>query len=513
MFLDRVLRPFLPPPAPTTTGALMSRVRHASFWLAGSLLLGTSHCPPAYAVPFSYEAMGSGGASTSDQDIFRSFFNGNGSGRSPQFGPFLFTTSGSVNVDTTTDQTFVTGGNAQLNFTFPGNSFSATGPIPPFFPESSLSVTVGMHVNSGTGAFSEGSGQLDASFQGQPTGGFRLTGSGDVSVSLPAASQTGLLSPNRALQTIDDGRAFLTSQRGTDTAKLANAPYPGVSTLPAGYTELTALRINKTDGLAIKFIKGPDGNVTVSLRGTELPTDPSNSLQNWKANFGFPNILPARSDTLSKYLQESTGFVSALEALIKNGNLKSEGIKPDAKITFTGHSLGGALALILGNATGFDAVAYNSPGVAKVLDVYASDLSTLKETHKDNLNPDNANLVNVRMQGDPVSSLVGAQIGKQLELKTDPFGSIAATTPSAPLAAMSALHDHSMGTILQQLNNPLVLSYENAGDPRKDDINWAVKAEYARPLFDQPAPRPPAKSRSEAIQRATQASCLVLAEQ
>ena len=44
------------------------------------------------------------------------------------------------------------------------------------------------------------------------------------------------------------------------------------------------------------------------------------------------------------------------------------------------------------------------------------------------------------------------------------------------------------------------------------NINWAVKAEYAKPMFDQPTPRPLAKSRSEAIQRATQASCLILAE-
>jgi S1-C subfamily serine protease len=43
------------------------------------------------------------------------------------------------------------------------------------------------------------------------------------------------------------------------------------------------------------------------------------------------------------------------------------------------------------------------------------------------------------------------------------------------------------------------------------NLNWAVKAEYARPLYDQPTPRPPAGSRREAIQRASQAVCLVLA--
>ena len=44
------------------------------------------------------------------------------------------------------------------------------------------------------------------------------------------------------------------------------------------------------------------------------------------------------------------------------------------------------------------------------------------------------------------------------------------------------------------------------------NINWAVKAEYAKPLFEQPISRLPAKSRAEAVERASQAVCIVLAE-
>jgi S1-C subfamily serine protease len=58
-----------------------------------------------------------------------------------------------------------------------------------------------------------------------------------------------------------------------------------------------------------------------------------------------------------------------------------------------------------------------------------------------------------------------------------------------------------------------VAAFLQATGTLPQNINWAVKAEYAKPMFDQPpAPKPMAKSRSEAIQRATQASCLVLAE-
>ncbi len=40
-------------------------------------------------------------------------------------------------------------------------------------------------------------------------------------------------------------------------------------------------------------------------------------------------------------------------------------------------------------------------------------------------------------------------------------------------------------------------------------INWAVKADYARPLFDPPAPLPPTPSREAAIERVRQALCFV----
>jgi S1-C subfamily serine protease len=43
------------------------------------------------------------------------------------------------------------------------------------------------------------------------------------------------------------------------------------------------------------------------------------------------------------------------------------------------------------------------------------------------------------------------------------------------------------------------------------DVNWAVKAELGRPLFDQPPAAPAAKTRGEAIERATRAACRVQA--
>ena len=44
------------------------------------------------------------------------------------------------------------------------------------------------------------------------------------------------------------------------------------------------------------------------------------------------------------------------------------------------------------------------------------------------------------------------------------------------------------------------------------NVNWAVKVEYATPLFDLPRPQPPSASRTEAIERASQAVCIVITE-
>src|SRR5260370_21567296 len=51
---------------------------------------------------------------------------------------------------------------------------------------------------------------------------------------------------------------------------------------------------------------------------------------------------------------------------------------------------------------------------------------------------------------------------------------------------------------------------ETGGLPQ--NLNWAVKVEYATPLFDLPRPQPPSASRTEAIERASRALCIVITE-
>ncbi len=60
----------------------------------------------------------------------------------------------------------------------------------------------------------------------------------------------------------------------------------------------------------------------------------------------------------------------------------------------------------------------------------------------------------------------------------------------------------SSAAIIPLMNGPAILP---------QNVNWAIKADQARPLFQQPPASPSSKSRSEAIERATRAACQVLA--
>jgi hypothetical protein len=54
-----------------------------------------------------------------------------------------------------------------------------------------------------------------------------------------------------------------------------------------------------------------------------------------------------------------------------------------------------------------------------------------------------------------------------------------------------------------------VLTFVRATGALPQNVNWAVKAGYALPLFEQPPKREPAQNRPAAIERAMQAVCFV----
>ena len=174
-------------------------------------------------------------------------------------------------------------------------------------------------------------------------------------------------------------------------ADLANAAYsPSVVSID-GYVQNTSLRM--TD--AVVNFNGEafqDGDqVVVSLRGTEITSLPDLIADASWISASAPN------STLLQYISDAAGLIQDVKLAY-----------PRAGITITGHSLGGAIAEILGYATDLPAITFNAPGMAQ-WETNQAVLQLLKLAGTSNtVSPQT---VNYRIRGDQVS-LAGRQVGQ-----------------------------------------------------------------------------------------------------
>lgn len=144
-----------------------------------------------------------------------------------------------------------------------------------------------------------------------------------------------------------------------------------------------------------------DGNqIVVAFRGTENTplSNPVAFLKNWAANVSFTSS--AATPALTRDVADAAGFVKMVEQSNRNDY-----------ITLTGHSLGGAIAQLVGEASGLDTDAFNAPGAALL---YGSLTTALSVGTWGTPVPDQIN-TNYRLQGDQVS-LVGQPIGNTVTL-------------------------------------------------------------------------------------------------
>ena len=117
---------------------------------------------------------------------------------------------------------------------------------------------------------------------------------------------------------------------------------------------------------------------------------------------------------------------------------------PNAEITFTGHSLGGAIAQVLAQATGLTGISFNAPGACQFNANLQSELSFLPVLRKPAAAPE---IRNFRVYGDLVST-----IGTQCGLVT----TFVPPVPSweidlFPLATFKPMH--SLLTVIERLVN------------------------------------------------------------
>ena len=171
-----------------------------------------------------------------------------------------------------------------------------------------------------------------------------------------------------------------------------------------------------------------NGNqIVVAFRGTEL-ANLFNDLADgsWATN--------SSNAILQQYVADAANFLSQVET-----QFPADGYN----ITLTGHSLGGAIAQLLGNASGLPTVTFNAPGAA----LFASALSTQLAPI---LNPGviTPAITNYRVYGDQVS-LVGTPFGGTLTETLIP------TRGGDPTPSLLLTY-HSIDTVVMDLTFPSV---------------------------------------------------------
>jgi hypothetical protein len=229
--------------------------------------------------------------------------------------------------------------------------------------------------------------------------------------------------------------------------------------------------------------------VTIAIRGTD---NKAAFQSNWIANLGIAN---GETAALRQYLQNLGEFTASVISA-----------NPGANIRFVGHSLGGALGMVVAAFTGADAFAFNAPPIGNVLPLlYAGsfdrEFTALRELNRERLSQDTHNLVNIRVSLDGVSALPFPQRGQWITMAPDTLEylvrnpaecivsskcstlrSIARLFP--PLEAADDLFGryHSIDSLLAQLVSPdlqiLDVSYDGASfatKPRELRVHEALE--------------------------------------
>jgi hypothetical protein len=254
-------------------------------------------------------------------------------------------------------------------------------------------------------------------------------------IPLPISNQS---DPSSLIRTESqtDPQAFVNSALTMDLASLSAGAYvPGGAVtaaegVPAGFTLLPEFSVESPDtGFAAYAYQGPDGNITVAIRGTDLDTSSSNvGGADLTADVGF---IVGSNPVLGSDVAQTVNMIGELRAAY-----------PGAQITLTGDSLGGGVADIVAAGSGLNAVTFDAPQVHSVLSTYSS----LAQSVSSGLpRPDgNDNIVNIQASSDPISHFpLGGQVGEVITIHT-PF----TATLANPLA------DHSIAAINQQLQSP-----------------------------------------------------------
>jgi hypothetical protein len=247
--------------------------------------------------------------------------------------------------------------------------------------------------------------------------------------------------------------AFANAQRPRSTkgpipAPTSNAPTPQQLARMAGEAykpkvtsvdTFTVLNVNESGfgaSRSVIFANADRAQIVMAVRGTETNRGSGVAVDNIVSDASFTTGNP------STHLRNDIVAHASVLSTVMSQN-------PDATITLTGHSLGGAEAALLAFASGKRAVTANAPGPAELYPALTSELSAVKGSVP-------GEVTNYRVDYDQVS-LVGTHIGDVLTLPA-PAGVFPPRAvepwdiPTWMQNAASALGMHKIDVLIKQID-------------------------------------------------------------